>query len=682
MTESFEDAMAFMRKAITDDCDQTYCAMYDDDCYACERAVLDRLQRAHEREMDAVRDPQRIGGRHALDSFVYAIEQLREFRWQHATNDDDAIPYINGVAKAHEHEMEQLRRSRFREGYEAGQRSMDAEHQAVASKVMQVPYDDDAMEFLFHISAIICGGYYTSNKLLRDELVRLLGGVHDEPAQTAASSCACDADCDCGHGDETEVRITNELRKWMDLVLTADDQAWDIADRIDENVSKIAYNVKMWHDRADDMRKERGVLGDERHKVVCELRNVRDKMSDSMADNVSRIIYAIGARPKVGERACEAIADRLIHLLGGDEPADSPIETLVKSTEELSRQGKVRFPPNEDGSIEGLKTVEETAALIDEVKRRAKSCKSGETIKSEGECDGKIMKSVENHQIEATITDELRKFATDPLLGYASQELHAERITAIADRIDEQFKRICLQQEAVLQQTIDTMVDERDKLAENRDMWRGKAMQLTDVVDRYVGRYEDVLELLRDAAKDYKQLRKAYGVAYGLAKYWRRMDKGELFELLRDAAGDYEAVLFERDEWRHSAEHEADKRKEYKGLFERYRDSYVEYVGRYNIVVRECEELRKSLRMIAERIGVPHHRSLSMYGDEALREVILDAIDSKNEHIGALEWQRDRQRKLLDEYERRDTAKDIVRDIHLGKVTDTQAVERIRALNG
>ena len=35
-----------------------------------------------------------------------------------------------------------------------------------------------------------------------------------------------------------------------------------------------------------------------------------------------------------------------------------------------------------------------------------------------------------------SITDELRSFIKDPLLGYASQEQHVEQLTAIADRID------------------------------------------------------------------------------------------------------------------------------------------------------------------------------------------------------------------------------------------------------
>ena len=60
-------------------------------------------------ELAKARDPQRIGGQADPSSFAYAIEQLREFRWQHATNDEDAIPYINNVAAAHERENAKLR---------------------------------------------------------------------------------------------------------------------------------------------------------------------------------------------------------------------------------------------------------------------------------------------------------------------------------------------------------------------------------------------------------------------------------------------------------------------------------------------------------------------------------------------------------------------------------------------
>lgn len=67
-----------------------------------------RLNDANE-QLAKARDPQRIGGTADPESFVYAIEQLREFRWQHATNDEEAIPYINNVADAHERESAKLR---------------------------------------------------------------------------------------------------------------------------------------------------------------------------------------------------------------------------------------------------------------------------------------------------------------------------------------------------------------------------------------------------------------------------------------------------------------------------------------------------------------------------------------------------------------------------------------------
>ena len=73
-------------------------------------------------ELAKARDPQRIGGQADPSSFVYAIEQLREFRWQHATNDKDAIPYINNVAAAHERENTKLR--------ELLQRTWDVFHNA------------------------------------------------------------------------------------------------------------------------------------------------------------------------------------------------------------------------------------------------------------------------------------------------------------------------------------------------------------------------------------------------------------------------------------------------------------------------------------------------------------------------------------------------------------------------
>ena len=84
-----------------------------DHCPACknvadlQEALVDNAKLRE--QLAKARDPQRIGGTADPESFVYAIEQLREFRWQHATNDEEAIPYINNVADAHERENAKLR---------------------------------------------------------------------------------------------------------------------------------------------------------------------------------------------------------------------------------------------------------------------------------------------------------------------------------------------------------------------------------------------------------------------------------------------------------------------------------------------------------------------------------------------------------------------------------------------
>ena len=447
MTESFEDV----------------CASYDYCTWIGRngvKAAISRLQRAHEAE-------------------------IAELQGQYERKAID-------LQKAHKHEMEQLRRSRFREGYEAGQRSMDAEHYAVVLRLKHLPLDEDSHGNLSQIARAIWhsdfGWTEGACAALRDELVRLLGGVHDEPAPIPASRCACDADCDCGHGDE----------------------------------ASVAYDE----------------LGNERRKAVCELRNVQMNTGNA----VKKLAIALGVKwnPDNAQKSIALLQSRLIHLLGGDEPLPN------SSKPNLTKSAETAKPESDDG---------------------------GENCR---------------------ITDELRKFKGHINAGLTPEMVLALRteVNFIADRIDEQFNRICWQQEAVLQHTIDTMVEERDKLVDNRDMWRGKAMQLTDVVDRYVGRYEDVLELLRDAASEYQ-------------------DKHHWVQVWHDRAEDMQV---ERDE-----------------------------------LQKELEDARAALNVAVGRWAK---------ADAEKREL----------------------QERLDEYEQRDTAESIVRDIHLGKVTDSQAVERIRAL--
>lgn len=460
-----------------------------------------------------------------IESFECAMASAREVMA------DCDIPLLDRLQKAHDHDMEQLRRLRFREGYEAGQRSMDAAHYLLKLRLQGLRFGDGSHENLSRLAYAIypcpTGWGKESCEGVRDKLIELLGGVHDEPEPIPASRCACDADCAGCDGEPQTVAMYDEL-------------------------------------------------DNERHKVVCELRKFEPMIGSKPTEEASKLIRCITGKSD-SHVACgndlEETRDRLIHLLDGDEPLPNFSEpNLPKSAENAK-------PESDDG---------------------------GENCR---------------------ITDELRAYSResvkrDDYMGGLTFDLDR-----IADRIDEQFTRICWQQEAVLQHTIDTMVDERDKLVDNRDMWRGKAMQLTDVVDRYVGRCEDLLDLLRDAAVDFKNA--SYGWDYALI------------------VGENITIETER-----------------------------------NRLLKERDELRKSLREIAERAGVPHDIDLDEYSDDLVAKATLGKIDSTHEYIGALEWQRDRQRKLLDKYENADTPEEIVRDIHLGIATDSQAVERIRALNG
>ena len=128
-TESFEHAMADMRKVVMDDCYMTRCNMYDDDCYQCQQDILDRMQRAHDRE------------------------------------------------------LEHVRKADYARGYHDGERSMDAEHYTVALRLRGLRFDGGSHENLSKIAYAIypCATGWTceSSEGLRDRLIDLLGGVHE-----------------------------------------------------------------------------------------------------------------------------------------------------------------------------------------------------------------------------------------------------------------------------------------------------------------------------------------------------------------------------------------------------------------------------------------------------------------------------------------------------------------------
>jgi hypothetical protein len=341
-TESFDSVMADMRKVVMDDCYMTRCNMYDDDCYQCQQDILDRMQRAHERE------------------------------------------------------LEHVRKAEYARGYHDGQRSMDAEHYAVALRLMHLPLDGGSHENLSKIAYAIypCATGWTceSSEGLRDRLIDLLGGVHEPDA------------------------------------------------------AMPTYDV----------------LGNERHKAVCELREIQTDAGGF----VKALANALGVEwqaPRVAQTIAE-VRDRLIHLLGGDEP------TLGEVAAELSQ------------------------ASVDAMSRRADQSHESSPM------------SLEN---ETGITDELR----ERIAGVCKVSgLSGEKLYAIADRIDEQLKTIRQNDHDEWQLQTDKM---RAMLTEQRDEARAKVLKLESEnaewrrgAERDADKLESLTGAYNDAVAERDGLRK------------------------------------------------------------------------------------------------------------------------------------------------------------------------------
>lgn len=182
----------------------------------------------------------------------------------------------------------------------------------VAQMLKEVEFGEGSHENLSAIANVIyepCFGWTKSAcEYLRDQLVYLIGGERD--AQHGCSDGA--GGCDCRHeseevgygisGGDCGVREVRHNR--------------DLCDMGDCHVSKAAL---MTYD----------VLGNERHKAVCELRKL-DLHSNSVTNNQMAIANALGVDFDGGELFSDAMRHRLIHLLGGDQPASSDLRGIQK----------------------------------------------------------------------------------------------------------------------------------------------------------------------------------------------------------------------------------------------------------------------------------------------------------------------------------------------------------------
>ena len=94
---------------------------------------------------------------------------------------------VNRLKRAHDREIRDVSQREFARGIDAGQHSMDAEHRAIAMRLCQLPRGctvfSDAHVSWFADLAWAMGVKEPTFAVLRDELVRLMGGVSDEPSR-------------------------------------------------------------------------------------------------------------------------------------------------------------------------------------------------------------------------------------------------------------------------------------------------------------------------------------------------------------------------------------------------------------------------------------------------------------------------------------------------------------------
>lgn len=195
-------------------------------------------------------------------------------------------------------EHERRMREQYARGYTDGQHSMDAEHYAVAIRLQDLTFDGDSHENLRKIAYVIypCATEWTceSSEGLRDELVRLMGGVHDEhlpniwrtsgepdengefceiePRNTVESSkCRENHKSGC---------ITDELRKWtgIDVWSCKWEELNAIADRIDEQEAVLQATIKDAAKERDRARMEVVNLRDAYYKMQRRLEEERDEL--------------------------------------------------------------------------------------------------------------------------------------------------------------------------------------------------------------------------------------------------------------------------------------------------------------------------------------------------------------------------------------------------------------------
>ena len=432
------------------------------------------------------------------ESFESAARSYNNYTW---IGRDGVKRAIDRLKAAHDREIRDTAQQEYHRGFEDGTHSMDAEHRAIAMRLRGLRFDGGSHENLSRIAYAIypCATGWTCESAagLRDKLIDLMGGVSDD---TCGVECCCAAAA-CDGRDSGKPKEVKHGGAAHDCA--ADTRGGAGCDVVHMD-GLVAYDV----------------LDNERRKAVRALRRWKPEEAidnDHCGEIQIRLLYQFlglgGAMMMDGADAAKKVRDRLIHLLGGDECNFSAGESYMNAMGEKSNP------------------AETSGASTDHV-----------ILDTPSPDDGTSPNDVPT----SSITDELRKWADGDVWSCKWEEFKA-----IADRIDEQFARVCQQQETVLQETIDGMVDDRDsdqlrieKLVRQRDAAYACADELSDELLR-VRRERDEARNECDRLKcdmldkwvprtSYEEKVEKYRRAYMESDAWRKSLQEKL-NAMRDA---------------------------------------------------------------------------------------------------------------------------------------------------
>jgi len=375
------------------------------------------------------------------------------------------------------------------------------------------------------------------------------------------------------------------------------------------------------------------VLWNERHKAVCELRKLNSEnfgCGQFMGDLLSAIDPNWINRASTFDEATlnEYMRDRLIHLLGGDQPS----------------------------GIDVLRAMD-----------------------AESDTDGTSPNDVRT----SSITDELRKFTLSQAMTQRvtpdEQRAARKELQTIADRIDAQFNRICHQQEAVLQETIADVVKEYEhdrlpdqlrieKLENQRDHWH---QQATDMMN-----HADAMEHERDELRRKVDELESFDPETSIAAFGD--DNGKLRRTLSRAATLLANAEQDRDAnyayWMDCKEkvvHANATIEELQAKLDEYDGMHVELPRDENDEVFRVGCTVRMVERHPEVLLTVHSMTLCDDG-----EWLLYAVSDKDGYSCNLSTS-----KFEVCEPKSDTAESIVRDLSMGIITELQAIERIEALD-